>query len=141
MEQDLLAVQVANSDPVSQAKCDLVYDFLHLLLLRENSHRRLTRIGVSQTSPSKLRADVALPPVHPTLALLHPVIDILQYEYFCVRVKAEMSKTVQVLRRAGVPVKFHFDAVGEDGAGVLDSLISGGTGRIGGITIIRIDNR
>ena len=140
MEQDMLAAQVANSDPVSQAKCDLIYDFLRLLLLREHSHRRLNRIGVSDTSP-KLRADVAFPPVHPTLALLQPVIDLLQYEYFCVRVKAEMSKTVQVLRRAGVPVKFHFDAVGEDGAGVLDSLITGGTGRIGGITVIRIDNR
>lgn len=141
MEKDMLTAQVANSGPVSQVKCDLIYDFLHLLLLREHSHRRLTRIGVSETSPSKLRADVALPLVHPTLALLHPVIDLLQYEYFCVRVKAEMSKTVQILRRAGVPVKFHFDAVGEDGAGVLESLTSGGTGRIGGITIIRIDNR
>ncbi|KAH9062717.1 subunit 17 of mediator complex-domain-containing protein [Lactarius vividus] len=141
MEKDMLAAQVANSGPVSQVKCDLIYDFLHLLLLREHSHRRLTRIGVSETSPSKLRADVSVPPVYPTLALLHPVVDLLQYEYFCVRVKAEMTKTVQFLRRAGVPVKFHFDAVGEDGAGVLESLISGGAGRIGGITIIRIDNR
>lgn len=139
-EQDMLAAQVANLDLVSQAKCDLIYDFLHLLLLREHSHRRLTRIGVSET-PSKPRADVAFPPAHPTLALLQSVIDLLQYEHFCVRVKAEMNKTVQVLRRAGVPVKFHFDAVGEDGAGVLESLISGGTGRIGGITVIRIDNR
>ncbi|KAF8261393.1 subunit 17 of mediator complex-domain-containing protein [Lactarius quietus] len=114
---------VANSDPVSQSKCDLIYDFLHLLLLREHSHRRLTRIGASETAP-KLRADVAFPSALLTPALLQP-----------------MSKTVQVLRRAGVPVKFHFDAVGEDGAGVLDSLISGSTGRIGGITIIRIDNR
>lgn len=136
----MLGTQVANSDPVSQAKCDLIYDFLHLLLLREHSHRRLTRIAVPETAP-KLRADVAFPSLLPTLALLQPVIDILQYEYFCVRVKAEMSKTIQILRRAGIPVKFHFDAVGEDGAGVLDSLISGGNGRIGGITIIRIDNR
>jgi len=135
----MLGAQVTNSDPVSQAKCDLIYDFLHLLLLREHSHRRLTRIGVSETAP-KLRADVGSPSVHPTLALLQPVIDLSQYEYFCVRVKAEMSKIVQALRCAGVPVKFHFDAVGEDGAGVLESLI-GGNGRIGGITIIRIDNR
>jgi mediator of RNA polymerase II transcription subunit 17 len=140
MEKDMLGAQVANSDPISQSKCDLIYDFLHLLLLREHSHRRLTRIGASETAP-KLRPDVAFPSVLLTPALLQPVIDLLQYEYFCVRVKAEMSKTVQVLRRSGVPIKFHFDAVGEDGAGVLDSLISGSTGRIGGITIIRIDNR
>jgi mediator of RNA polymerase II transcription subunit 17 len=140
MEKDMLGAQVENSDPVSQAKCDLIYDFLHLLLLREHSHRRLTRIGISETAP-KSRADVGFPSVHPTLALLQPVIDLSQYEYFCVRVKAEMSKIVQALRRAGVPVKFHFDAVGEDGAGVLESLIIGGNGRIGGITIIRIDNR
>ena len=140
MEKDMIGAHVTNSDPVSQAKCDLIYDFLHLLLLREHSHRRLTRIGVSETTP-QLRADVAFPSLLPTSALLQPVIDLLQYEYFCVRVKAEMSKTIQVLRRAGVPVKFHFDAVGEDGAGVLDSLISGCNGRIGGITIIRIDDR
>lgn len=140
MEKDMFGTQAANSDPVSQAKCDLIYDFLHLLLLREHSHKRLTRMGASETAP-KLRADMTFPSVLLTLALLQPVIDLLQYEYFCVRVKAEMNKTVQVLRRAGVPVKFHFDAVGEDGAGVLESLISGGNGRIAGITIIRIDNR
>jgi mediator of RNA polymerase II transcription subunit 17 len=139
MEKDMLGTQVANSDPVSQAKCDLIYDFLYHLLLREHSHKRLTRMGASETAP-KLRADMTFPSVL-TLALLQPVIDLLQYEYFCVRVKAEMNKTVQVLRRAGVPVKFHFDAVGEDGAGVLESLISGGNGRIAGITVIRIDNR
>ncbi|SRR6266404_5408132 len=139
MEQDVVASQVANSNPATQAKCDLVYDFLHILLLREHSYRRLTRIGVSEAS--NLRADVAFLSVYPTLALLQPVVDLLQYEYFCVRVKAEMCKIVRVLRRAGVPVKFHFDAVGEDGAGVLESLISGITGRIGGITIVRIDNR
>ena len=139
MEKDMFGAQEANSDLVSQAKCDLIYDFLHLLLLREHSHRRLTRIGASETAP-KLRADMTFPSAL-TLALLQPIIDLLQYEYFCVRVKAEMNRTVQVLRRAVVPVKFHFDAVGEDGAGVLESLISGGNGRIAGITIIRIDNR
>lgn len=139
MEKDIFEAQEANSDLVSQAKCDLIYDFLHLLLLREHSHKRLARIGASETAP-KLRADMAFPSVL-TLALLQPIIDLLQYEYFCVRVKAEMNRTVQVLRRAGVPVKFHFDAVGEDGAGVLGSLINGGIGCIAGTTIIRIDNR
>jgi len=52
-----------------------------------------------------------------------------------------MNKIVQILRRAGVPVKFHFDTVGEDGTGILGSLISGGTGYISGATTIRIDNR
>jgi len=51
-----------------------------------------------------------------------------------------MNNTAQILRRAGVPVKFHFDAVGEDSSGVLDSLIDTGTGHISGVTTIRIDN-
>jgi len=51
-----------------------------------------------------------------------------------------MQKIVQILRRAGVPVKFHFDAVGEDSAGILESLIGNGTGHISGVTTIRIDN-
>jgi mediator of RNA polymerase II transcription subunit 17 len=75
------------------------------------------------------------------VALLQPVIDLLQYELLCIRVKAEINNIVQILRRAGVPVKFHFDAVGEDSTGVLESLIGTGTGHIGGVTTIRIDNR
>lgn len=76
-----------------------------------------------------------------TVALLQPVIDLLQYELLCTRVKAEMDNTVHILRRAGVPVMFHFDAVGEDSCGVLNSLIDTGTGHISGVTTIRIDNR
>lgn len=52
-----------------------------------------------------------------------------------------MQRIVQILRRAGVPVKFQFDAVGEDSAGILESLIGNGTGHISGVTTIRIDNR
>jgi hypothetical protein len=52
-----------------------------------------------------------------------------------------MNRIVQILRRAGVPVMFYFDAVGEDSAGVLESLIGSGTGHISGVTTIRIDNR
>jgi mediator of RNA polymerase II transcription subunit 17 len=74
------------------------------------------------------------------VALLQPVIDLLQYELLCIRVRAEMNNIVQILRRAGVPVKFHFDAVGEDSTGVLESLIGTGTGHVSGVTTIRIDN-
>jgi mediator of RNA polymerase II transcription subunit 17 len=75
------------------------------------------------------------------VALLQPVIDLLQYELLCIRVNAEMNNIAQILRRAGVPVKFHFDAVGEDSTGVLESLIGTCTGHISGVTTIRIDNR
>jgi hypothetical protein len=75
------------------------------------------------------------------VALLQPVIDLLQYELLCIRVKAEMNNIAQILRRAGVPVKFHFDAVGEDSTGVLESLIGTCTGHVSGVTTIRIDNR
>ena len=131
------------SDPISRAKCDLIYNFLHLLLLREHSRRRLARIGTTGAPTPRPHSDPAFSPtsIQSIVALLQPVIDLLQYEFFCVRVKAEMSRIVQILRRAGVPVKFHFDAVGEDSTGILESLIGGGTGYISGVTTIRIDNR
>jgi mediator of RNA polymerase II transcription subunit 17, fungi type len=139
----VIATQGIDSDPIPQAKCDLIYHFLHLLLLREHSRRRLTRIGAPEAAPPRPHTDIALPPNsnQSILSLLQPVIDLLQYELFCVRVKAEMQKVVQILRRAGVPVKFHFDAVGEDSAGILESLVGNGTGHISGVTTIRIDNR
>ncbi len=132
-----------DSDPISRARCDLIYNFLHLLLLREHSRRRLARIGAPDAASSRLHTDQAFPltSIQSTVALLQPVIDLLQYELLCTRVKAEMNNIVQILRRAGVPVKFHFDAVGEDSAGVLESLIGTGTGHISGVTTIRIDNR
>lgn len=139
----MFVAQASDIDPISRAKCDLIYNFLHLLLLREHSHRRLVRIGAPEALLPRPHADPAFPsaPIQTTQALLQPVIDLLQYEYFCTRVKAEMNKIVQILRRAGVPVKFHFDAVGENSTGLLESLIGSGTGRIGGVTVIRIDNR
>lgn len=135
--------QVVDPDPIGRAKCDLIYSFLHLLLLREHSRRRLTRIGAPDALQAKPHPDLAFAPtsIQPAPALLQPVIDLLQYELFCVRVKAEMNRIVQILRRAGVPVMFYFDAVGEDSAGVLESLIGSGTGHISGVTTIRIDNR
>jgi mediator of RNA polymerase II transcription subunit 17, fungi type len=135
--------QTSDIDRILRAKCDLIYSLLHLLLLREHTHRRLIRIGSSEASLPKQHTDPAFPlaPTPPTQALLQLVIDLLQYEYFCIRVKAEMNKVVQILRRGGVPVKLHFDAVGENSSEVVESLIGNGTGRIGGVTVIRIDNR
>ena len=143
VERDGFTAQEMDTDPISRARCDLIYNFLHLLLLREHSRRRLARIGASEASFPRPHTDQASPPtsIQSTVALLQPVIDLLQYELLCTRVKAEMNNTVQILRRAGVPVKFHFDAVGEDSSGVLDSLIDTGTGHISGVTTIRIDNR
>jgi mediator of RNA polymerase II transcription subunit 17 len=98
---------------------------------------------VTDAPTPRTHTDPLFPPtsIQSTVALLQPVIDLLQYEFFCVRVKAEMGKIVQILRRAGVPVKFHFDTVGEDSTGILESLIGSGTGQISGVTTIRIDNR
>jgi mediator of RNA polymerase II transcription subunit 17, fungi type len=135
--------QTSEIDPILRAKCDLIYNLLHLLLLREHTHRRLIRIGAPEASLPKPHVDPAFPlaPTPFTQALLQLVIDLLQYESFCIRVKAEMNKVVQILRRGGVPVKFHFDAVGENSSEVVESLIGNGPGRIGGVTVIRIDNR
>ncbi|KAI0268274.1 subunit 17 of mediator complex-domain-containing protein [Gloeopeniophorella convolvens] len=143
VDRDTFGTNEPGSDLASQAKCDLIYDLLRLLLLREHSHRKSARIGASAVPHPRSHADAVLSPAGPTppnAAILQPVMDLLQYESFCVRVRAEMNNIVQILRHAGVPIKFRFDAVGDESTEVLQSLAGDGNGRIGGAAVVRIDN-
>ncbi|TFY54094.1 hypothetical protein EVG20_g9851 [Dentipellis fragilis] len=119
---------------IGQTKCDMIYHLLHILLLRLHSHIKERRLSTSNGP----QVDPASAPVSPTV--LQPVIDILQYETFCQRVKAEMGKIVSALTKAGVPIKFEFNAVGETGEEIVRLICEDGASHIGGETTIRIDN-
>ncbi|KAI0068724.1 hypothetical protein BV25DRAFT_1986305 [Artomyces pyxidatus] len=142
VDHDLVDSATVEGDPTLGAKCDLIYNLLHILLLRLHEYNKSQRL-LGETSRRSDPSPVPIPPMslkRKTPAVLQPVIDLLQYEFFCVRVKTEMSKVVDSLGRAGVPAIFRFDAVGENGGEVIRLLIGDGLERLGGDAIIRIDN-
>lgn len=83
-------------------------------------------------------------PVNPQMSseLLQPVIDLLQYQHFCVRIKTELDKMVSALAHAGVPCTLRFDPVGETGQSLQGRLTGENVlKRIGGEALLRIDER
>ncbi|KAI0053554.1 hypothetical protein FA95DRAFT_1481195 [Auriscalpium vulgare] len=130
-----VAPQPPGSKPALQAKCDLIYHLLHVLLLRVHAYTKSKRLGDEASTHTD--GQQAAPQ---SRAILHPVIDLLQYEVFCDRIKSEMQKIVAALRQAGVATIFRFDTVGENGSDIVKLLSSGGLERIGGDAVIRIDN-
>ena len=78
----------------------------------------------------------------PPSELLQPVIDLLQYQQFCVRIKAELDKMVSALAHAGVPCTLRFHPVGETGQSLQRRLTGESVlKRIGGEALLRIDER
>lgn len=74
--------------------------------------------------------------------LLQPVIDLLQYQQFCVRIKAELDKMVSALALAGVPCMLRFHPVGETGQSLQRRLTGENVlKRVGGEALLRIDER
>lgn len=127
----------ADEDETCDPACDLIFAALHVLLLRAHTHVKHHRLssstGPSQTGPR---------PVIKTLFVLQPIVDLLQYQVFSRRMHAEISKVVDGLSAARVPVKLRTNAVGESGAELVSMLTSTEPHRgIGGDTLLRIDNR
>ncbi|KZT20349.1 hypothetical protein NEOLEDRAFT_1075722 [Neolentinus lepideus HHB14362 ss-1] len=114
------------------AKCDLIFAALHLLLLRIHTHFKTQRLrndpGTSQNPP-------------PPPAILQPVIDALQYEVFCDRVNVEISKMTGALRAAGVPSTVRLNSVGETGQALVELFDDQGGGRLSGEIVVRIGSR
>lgn len=74
--------------------------------------------------------------------LLQPIIDLLQYQVFCERVKSEINKMMGVLSKAGVTSTLRFDAVGESGKELLRLLDEDGSWSVvGGEAVLRIEKR
>ncbi|KAL4075817.1 subunit 17 of mediator complex-domain-containing protein [Scleroderma citrinum] len=117
--------------------CDLVYHTLHALLLCMHTTQKLQRIlptGSTRPQTSHISAGRSV--------LLQPIIDLLQYQQFCVRIKAELVKIVAAFHHAGVSCTLRFDAVGETGRHLQQRLAIGDPSlRLGGEALLRIDDR
>ena len=94
---------------------------------------RLGASGFTRNSPS---TEPSQPP-----SILQPIIDLLQYQVFCDRVKAEIDQVATALFEVGIPSTIRFDAVGEPGVHLIQMLQLDGGKSIGGQAILRIDNR
>jgi mediator of RNA polymerase II transcription subunit 17, fungi type len=109
------------------SKCDLIYSSLHAFLLRAHRFSGL-RKGSSDSS-------------RPATKLLQPIIDILQYEVFCKRVKAEVDIVCNSLKNIGIPSSVYFNPVGELGKQLIHALIDEETTILAGELVLRIDER
>ncbi|GLB33862.1 putative subunit 17 of Mediator complex [Lyophyllum shimeji] len=122
-------------DDLSQEKCNLIYSALHVLLLGRHAHLKSRRLGTAGTSRASTDAFRSPPPI------LQPIIDLLQYQVFCERIKSEIDKMVAALSAAGIPASLRFDPVGETGRQLVQFLETGNGRVIGGEAVLRIDNR
>lgn len=97
-----------------------------------HSHLKTERLGSS---------GIARPLNGRPTALLQPVIDLLQYQGFCERIKAEVNKMVRALDVTGLPCSLRITSVGENGRELVSLLNEDSTWTIGGEAILRIDDR
>jgi mediator of RNA polymerase II transcription subunit 17 len=116
-------------------KCDLIYWALHALLLRLHGHLKRKRLGTT----GLVRAQSTIP--SPPPPILQPIIDFLQYEVFCDRVKLELERAVQGLRKAGVSANLRFQTIGENGQQLVALLNDPRRKNVTGEAVLRIDRR
>lgn len=129
------AQESKKSDDRLSATCNLIYFALQGLLLSLHASQKSQRLSSANTQ---------LPPsVFPNKApLLQPIIDLLQYQVFCDRIKVELDKMVSALLKAGIPSSLRFDVVGESGHQLVEHFAAKETARrIGGEALLRIDVR
>jgi mediator of RNA polymerase II transcription subunit 17 len=105
-------------------------------LLRKHAHLKAQRLGISSSSQKPLQIDSSQSP-----SVLQPIIDVLQYQVFCDRVKAEIDQAVSALATVGIPSKMRFNAVGETGDQLVQMLLLNTSKSIGGQAVLKIDNR
>lgn len=130
-------LEISHHNGVLTLTCDLIYHTLHALLLCMHTAQKSQRI--LSTGPSRSYAS-AIPPGRSVL--LQPIIDLLQYQQFCSRIKTELNKLTSALRSAGVPCALRFDPVGETGQHLQRRLTTGDSSlKVGGEALLRIDDR
>lgn len=129
------AQEINKSDERLSATCNLIYFALQGLLLSLHASQKSQRLSSANTQHP--------PSTFPNKApLLQPIIDLLQYQVFCERIKVELDKMVSALLKAGIPSSLRFDAVGESGHQLVEHLVANETARkIGGEALLRIDVR
>lgn len=123
-------------DDFYRAICNLIYAVLHVLLIRVHAHEKAQRLSTSEATRSAARTNPPKPPL-----ILQPIIDLIQYQVFCERVKIELDKIVNALMSAGVPTRMRFNAVGDCGEEVVRLITEKTKQRIGGDATLRINER
>lgn len=119
------------------ATCDLIHAMLQALLLTTHAGDKSKRISTSGSERPPTGANI-----QPPSELLQPVIDLLQYQQFCVKIKSELDKMVSALAHAGVPCTLRFHPVGETGQSLQRRLTGENVlKRIGGEALLRLDER
>ncbi|KAG8218859.1 subunit 17 of mediator complex-domain-containing protein [Butyriboletus roseoflavus] len=119
------------------ATCDLIHAILQALLLTMHASDKSKRVS----GPGSERP-LTVSNIQPSPELLQPVIDLLQYQQFCVKIKAELDKMVSALAHAGVPCTLRFHPVGETGQSLQRRLTGENVlKRVGGEALLRLDER
>ncbi|KAF7292438.1 Mediator of RNA polymerase II transcription subunit 17 [Mycena chlorophos] len=121
---------------ISAAKCDLLYHMLQALLLRRHAyvkHIRLSNAGVFR------RPDA--PDPRPPPLILRPIIDLLQYEVFCHRIRTEMTTACAGLHVVGIEAMLRFVPIGGTGQNLMALLSDADENSVSGQALLRIDNR
>ncbi|KAJ6536623.1 subunit 17 of mediator complex-domain-containing protein [Mycena sp. CBHHK59/15] len=104
----------AQTSTISNAKCDFIYHTLHALLLRMHGYVKQQRLGTAGIFRTPGVTETFQPPL-----LLRPVIDLLQYEVFCERIKSELHSIAGALTAAGIPSHLRFESIGGTGQGLI----------------------
>lgn len=136
VDSDRVDPSVPSDDSIIETKCNLIYHVLHALLLRQHNYIKFKRLGSAGIHRPPSTADTSSPPL-----LLQPIIDMLQYQVFCERVKSEADTMVGALTEAGVPSTLRFNPVGEIGKELVGFLTESQQRPIGGDAILRADDR
>ncbi|KAH0840134.1 subunit 17 of mediator complex-domain-containing protein [Lanmaoa asiatica] len=119
------------------ATCDFIHATLQALLLTMHAGDKSKRVS----APGSERPSTGVN-IQPSSELLQPVIDLLQYQQFCVKIKAELDKMASALAHAGVPCTLRFHPVGETGQSLQRRLTGENVSkRVGGEALLRIDER
>ncbi|KAF9492808.1 hypothetical protein BDN71DRAFT_1396116 [Pleurotus eryngii] len=124
----------STEDPFVVGKCDLIFYALHVLLIRAHGHLKRRRLGNTGTTSSSQGSQAET-------SLLQPILDMLQYEAFCLRLKAEVDAAVGALRHAGVATTLRCDPVGDTGVNLLKFLSDDQYKKLGGDMVLRIQDQ
>ncbi|KAG6837433.1 hypothetical protein H0H93_009527 [Arthromyces matolae] len=113
---EMVEKEFLSDDSIRGEECNLIYFALHALLLRRHGYLQTQRLGAKGSNISTKDNTFSPPPI------LQPVIDLLQYQVFCARVKAEVDKMIIALSAAGIQTTLRFNVVGETGCQLLQVL-------------------
>ncbi|TFK75858.1 hypothetical protein BDN72DRAFT_785935 [Pluteus cervinus] len=134
VEKDIMAAE--SPDELYDHNCDLIYYCLEVLLLRRHEYLKTKRLGASGVQRLPGSQGVSTPP-----PILHPIIDIIQYQVFCSKVRTELEGMTGALQAFKVPTTLRFDAVAETATELVHMLSDGERTLIGGEANLRINNR